>query len=83
MTSTTTPGGLPRAHAATEQTFPQGFVWGAATSAYQIEGARDAGRSRTRRSGTRSRHTPGRTSDGDTGDVAVDHYHRMPRRRRA
>jgi beta-glucosidase len=77
MTSTTTPGGLPRAHAATEQTFPQGFVWGAATSAYQIEGAHDAD-GRGRSIWDTFSHTPGRTSGGDTGDVAVDHYRRMP-----
>jgi len=77
MTSTTTPGGLPRVSSATEQTFPQGFVWGAATSAYQIEGAHDAD-GRGRSIWDTFSHTPGRTSGGDTGDVAVDHYRRMP-----
>jgi beta-glucosidase len=75
MTSTTTPGSLPRAQA--EQTFPQGFVWGAATSAYQIEGAVDAD-GRGRSIWDTFSHTPGRTAGGDTGDVAVDHYRRMP-----
>ena len=55
--------------------FPDGFLWGAATSAYQIEGsplADGAGPSNWHRFA----HTPGRTRDGDTGDVACDHYRR-------
>ena len=55
--------------------FPDGFLWGAATSAYQIEGsplADGAGASIWHRFS----HTPGRTVDGDTGDVACDHYNR-------
>lgn len=55
--------------------FPEGFLWGAATSAYQIEGsplADGAGPSIWHRFA----HTPGRTANGETGDVAVDHYHR-------
>ncbi|MDG4860498.1 GH1 family beta-glucosidase [Streptomyces sp. T-3] len=56
-------------------TFPAGFLWGAATSAYQIEGAvREDGR--TPSIWDTFSHTPGRTADGDTGDVAVEHYHR-------
>ena len=57
--------------------FPPGFLWGAATSAYQIEGsplADGAGVSNWHRFA----HTPGRVRDGDTGDVACDHYRRMP-----
>jgi beta-glucosidase len=56
-------------------TFPPGFLWGAATSAYQIEGsplADGAGASNWHRFS----HTPGRVSGGDTGDVACDHYNR-------
>ncbi|MEU3501553.1 GH1 family beta-glucosidase [Streptomyces hundungensis] len=56
--------------------FPPGFLWGAATSAYQIEGA-TAEDGRTPSIWDTFSHTPGRTADGDTGDVAVDHYHRM------
>ncbi|SCG68668.1 GH1 family beta-glucosidase [Micromonospora humi] len=55
--------------------FPPGFGWGAATSAYQIEGAaKEDGRGESVWD-TFSR-TPGRTANGDTGDVAADHYHR-------
>ncbi len=55
--------------------FPPGFLWGAATSAYQIEGsplADGAGPSIWHEFA----HTPGRTRDGDTGDLACDHYRR-------
>jgi beta-glucosidase len=57
--------------------FPPGFVWGAATASYQIEGAVDEG-GRGRSVWDTFAHTPGRTKDGDTGDVACDHYHRYP-----
>ncbi|WP_067482544.1 GH1 family beta-glucosidase [Actinomadura hibisca] len=55
--------------------FPEGFLWGAATAAYQIEGAADEDGRAPSIWDTFSR-TPGRTRDGDTGDVATDHYHR-------
>ena len=55
--------------------FPPGFWWGAATSAYQIEGAPEAD-GRTRSIWDTFSHTPGRVRDGDTGDVAVEHYTR-------
>ncbi|WP_244367843.1 GH1 family beta-glucosidase [Micromonospora echinofusca] len=55
--------------------FPENFGWGAATSAYQIEGAaKEDGRGESIWD-TFSR-TPGRTRGGDNGDVAADHYHR-------
>lgn len=55
--------------------FPAGFIWGAATAAYQIEGAaREDGRGES--IWDRFSHTPGKTANGETGDVAADHYHR-------
>ncbi len=54
--------------------FPQGFVWGCATAAYQIEGgAKEGGRGQT--NWDVFSHTPGKTHNGDTGDVADDSYH--------
>jgi beta-glucosidase len=58
-----------------EARFPEGFLWGAATSAYQIEGsplADGAGPSIWQR----FTHTPGLTKNNETGDVACDHYRR-------
>ena len=55
--------------------FPDGFLWGAATSAYQIEGAvAEDGRSES--VWDRFCNQPGRIYDGDTGAMACDHYHR-------
>ncbi|TQM55172.1 GH1 family beta-glucosidase [Humibacillus xanthopallidus] len=54
---------------------PTSFVLGAATAAYQIEGARHEDGRRDSIWDTFS-HTPGAVVDGDTGDVACDHYHR-------
>ena len=55
--------------------FPPGFVWGTATASYQIEGAATED-GRTPSIWDTYSHTPGRVVDGDTGDVADDHYHR-------
>jgi beta-glucosidase len=60
---------------ASERKFPQGFMWGAATAAYQVEGAASEDGRKPCVWDTFS-HTPGRTKNGDTGDVACDHYHR-------
>lgn len=55
--------------------FPKDFIWGAATASYQIEGAwNEDGRGES--IWDRFSHTPGKVQDGDTGDVACDHYHR-------
>nr|WP_320773099.1 GH1 family beta-glucosidase [Streptomyces sp. CRN 30] len=56
---------------------PADFVWGAATSAYQIEGAA-AEDGRAPSVWDTFSHTPGAVAGGDHGDVACDHYHRMP-----
>ena len=57
--------------------FPDGFLWGAATAAYQIEGAPDADGKGPSIWDTFA-HTPGTTYHGDTGDVACDSYNRYP-----
>jgi beta-glucosidase len=62
--------------ASSAETFPADFLWGAATSAYQIEGsplADGAGASIWHR----FTHSPGKIADGANGDLACDHYHRF------
>jgi beta-glucosidase len=55
--------------------FPKDFWWGAATASYQLEGgAYEDGRKPS--IWDTFSHTPGKTENGDTGDVACDHYHR-------
>ncbi|CAL9334471.1 GH1 family beta-glucosidase [Streptomyces sp. NPDC093808] len=57
--------------------FPRDFVWGTATSAYQIEGAvSEDGRAPS--IWDTFSHTPGKVDNDDHGDVACDHYHRWP-----
>jgi beta-glucosidase len=56
--------------------FPDGFLWGAATSAYQIEGAVTAD-GRGPCLWDICSHRPGTTHRGDNGDIACDHYHRL------
>jgi beta-glucosidase len=55
--------------------FPEDFIWGCASSAYQVEGAwNKAGKGPS--IWDTFVHTPGKISKGETGDVSVDHYHR-------
>ncbi|MGI8667441.1 MAG: glycoside hydrolase family 1 protein [Jatrophihabitans sp.] len=56
--------------------FPPDFVWGAATAAFQIEGAAHAD-GRLPSIWDVFCQTPGRVANGDTGEVACDHYHRL------
>jgi beta-glucosidase len=55
--------------------FPDGFLWGVSTSAYQVEGAVDED-GRVASIWDTFSHTPGKIEGGGTGDVACDHYHR-------
>ncbi len=59
----------------TINSFPRDFRWGVSTAAYQIEGAVDEG-GRGASIWDAFSHTPGLTKNGDTGDIADDHYHR-------
>jgi len=57
-------------------TFPDGFLWGVATSAYQVEGAVNAD-GRGPSIWDTFTHKPGTILHGDTGDIAADHYHHL------
>ena len=59
----------------TDRVFPDGFLWGVATSAYQIEGATGEG-GRGESIWDRFASIPGAISDGSDGSIACDHYHR-------
>ncbi len=66
-----------RQHVSDLNALPADFTWGVATAAYQIEGAvAEDGRSPS--IWDTFSHTPGTIDGGDTGDVACDHYHRVP-----
>ncbi len=60
----------------TNELFPADFRWGAATAAYQIEGAWDSD-GKGPSIWDAFAHQPGRIRGGDTGDTACDHYHRL------
>ena len=67
--------GVAKAGSAHPLAFPPGFLWGCATSAYQIEGAvKEDGRGAS--IWDTFSHTPGKTANGETGDIADDSYHR-------
>ena len=56
--------------------FPDDFIWGTATSCYQIEGAwLEGGKGMS--VWDAFVHTPGKIANGETGDVAADHFHRF------
>jgi len=69
--------GQPQAPAPARSDFAADFLWGAATSSYQIEGAADAD-GRVESIWDRFAATPGTIRDGSSGAVACDHYHRWP-----
>ncbi|HSK87315.1 MAG TPA: GH1 family beta-glucosidase [Anaerolineales bacterium] len=58
---------------ANKVTFPENFLWGAATASYQIEGAWDK-HGKGESTWDRFTHTPGKIRNNDTGDIADDHY---------
>ena len=57
--------------------FPEDFIWGSATSSYQIEGAPTAGGKGPSVWDIFS-HVPGKIINNDNGDIACDHYHKWP-----
>ena len=62
-------------NAESSRAFPNDFLWGSATASYQVEGAvHEAGRGPS--IWDTFSHTPGKTFNGDTGDVADDFFHR-------
>jgi beta-glucosidase len=69
------PAMQPNTSTADGASFPDDFIWGAATAAYQVEGAVKVDGRKPSVWDTFS-HIPGNIKNGDTGDVACDHYHR-------
>lgn len=57
--------------------FPEDFLWGAATAAFQVEGAwNEDGKGES--IWDRFNHLPDHIANGETADISTDHYHRMP-----
>ncbi|WP_082629115.1 GH1 family beta-glucosidase [Pseudomonas sp. TTU2014-080ASC] len=75
QTRNTSPAQAAPTPALNRRGFPTGFRWGVATAAYQIEGAATAD-GKGQSIWDVYAHTPGKMANGDTGDVAIDHYHR-------
>jgi beta-glucosidase len=75
LTSRAAAAELPIASAPTLRAFPQGFLWGTATAAYQVEGSVNADGRGPSVWDTFS-HTPGKTWHNETADVADDFFHR-------
>ncbi|MGJ5820790.1 GH1 family beta-glucosidase [Paludibaculum fermentans] len=71
-----TPTALSAPAAKASPQFPKGFLWGAATASYQVEGAWNAD-GKGESIWDRFAHTPGKIRDGSTGDVACDQYRRF------
>lgn len=70
-----TPAAAQQANPGAARSFPRDFLWGTATSSYQVEGAwNDDGKGES--IWDRFVHTRGKIRNGDTGDIALDHYHR-------
>jgi beta-glucosidase len=70
------PGAVP-ASVVQQARFPEGFLWGAATAAYQVEGAWNEG-GKGESIWDKFTHTVGKVKGGTTGDVACDEYHLYP-----
>jgi beta-glucosidase len=69
------PAAAQQANLCAPRSFPHDFLWGTATSSYQVEGAwNDDGKGES--IWDRFVHTRGKIRNGDTGDIALDHYHR-------